>query len=83
MNSHLPAHILRQLQAAEIARRQSHRSGEDEEVAHYKNFSASELYCAKCKRAMPVREKLLLSLPSGDMYDYICTGCGSSLGTKK
>jgi uncharacterized protein YbaR (Trm112 family) len=80
MNSNLPAHLLRQLQAAQEARRA--QSG-DEETAHFKNFSASELYCAKCKRAMPVREKLLLSLPGGDMFDYICTGCGSSLGTKQ
>ena len=48
----------------------------------YKQFSASQLYCAKCRQAMPVREKLLLALPGGDLYDYLCTGCGSSLGTK-
>ena len=26
------------------------------------NFIASELYCPKCKRAQPVRERLLLKL---------------------
>ncbi|HQH28943.1 MAG TPA: cytoplasmic protein [Oligoflexia bacterium] len=48
----------------------------------FREFSASQLYCAKCRQAMPVRQKLLLALPQGDLYDYICTGCGSSLGTR-
>jgi hypothetical protein len=32
---------------------------------------------------MPVRKKLLLILPGGDLYDLICTGCGESLGKKE
>lgn len=31
---------------------------------------------------MPVRERLLLILPNGELYDYLCQGCGSSLGSK-
>ncbi len=31
---------------------------------------------------MPVRERLLLILPDGELYDYTCQGCGSSLGSK-
>lgn len=46
-------------------------------------FTASELYCPKCKRAQPVREKLLLVLPSGELHDYLCTGCGSSLAQRR
>lgn len=49
----------------------------------YKNFQASHLFCPSCKKAMPVREKLLLVLPGGDLYDYLCTGCGKSLGTRR
>ncbi len=45
-------------------------------------FTASELYCAKCKRSQPVREKLLLVLPSGELYEFLCTGCGTSLGER-
>jgi len=45
-------------------------------------FTASELYCPKCKRAQPVREKLLLVLPSGELYEFLCTGCGSSLANR-
>ena len=45
-------------------------------------FTASELYCPKCRRAQPVREKLLLVLPSGELYEYLCTGCATSLGQR-
>jgi len=31
---------------------------------------------------MPVRERLLLVLPDGDLYEYICEGCGGSVGSK-
>lgn len=43
---------------------------------------ASELYCPKCGRSMPVRERLLLVLPSGELHEYICSGCSSSLGKR-
>ena len=46
------------------------------------NFTASELYCPKCKRTQPVREKLLLILPSGELHEFLCTGCGSSLAKR-
>jgi hypothetical protein len=45
-------------------------------------FTASELYCPKCRKAQPVREKLLLVLPTGELHDYLCTGCGESLGKR-
>ena len=32
---------------------------------------------------MPVRERLLLVLPDKEIYDYLCTGCASSLGKKE
>jgi hypothetical protein len=46
------------------------------------HFIASELYCPKCKRAQPVRERLLLVLPSGELHEYLCSDCGSSLGER-
>jgi hypothetical protein len=46
------------------------------------DFIASELYCPKCKRAQPVRERLLLVLPSGELHEYRCSDCGSSLGER-
>ncbi len=45
-------------------------------------FTASELYCPKCRKAQPVREKLLLILPAGELHEYLCTGCGEALGKR-
>ncbi len=49
----------------------------------FENFTASSLYCDKCKAAMPVRERLLLVLPDKEVYDYICTRCASSVGQRE
>jgi len=51
-------------------------------MEQFDQFNASLLYCNKCGRAMPVRERLLLVLPDGELYDYTCQGCNSSLGSK-
>ena len=48
----------------------------------YEDFNASALYCPRCKQAMPVRSRLLLVLPDGELHEYLCQACGSSLGTK-
>jgi hypothetical protein len=49
----------------------------------FENFTASSLYCEKCKAAMPVRERLLLVLPDRELYDYLCSGCASSVGQRE
>lgn len=48
----------------------------------YEQFEATSLYCPHCKEAVPVRKKLLLILPEGDEYEYLCSRCGSSVGIK-
>ena len=48
----------------------------------FKDFEATSLFCARCRRATPVRKKLLLVLPSGNKYDYTCSECGSHVGGK-
>ncbi len=48
----------------------------------YKDFDATELFCPKCKRAVPVRKRLLLVLSNGDKFDYSCVFCGTSVGDK-
>lgn len=48
----------------------------------YQDFDATQLYCSKCKQAVPVRKRLLLVLPEGDKYEYLCTYCAGSVGTK-
>ena len=48
----------------------------------FRNFTASELYCPKCNTSQPVREKLLLVLPSGELYEFLCRRCATSLGKR-
>jgi DNA-directed RNA polymerase subunit RPC12/RpoP len=48
----------------------------------YKDFDATELLCPNCKRAVPVRKRLLLILSDGEKYDYMCVFCGTSVGDK-
>jgi hypothetical protein len=48
----------------------------------YDQFEATELYCPKCRQAVPVRKRLLLILPEGDKYEYTCSNCGGSVGVK-
>ncbi len=48
----------------------------------YREFDATELYCARCKTAVPVRKRLLLVLPEGDKYEYLCAYCSASVGMK-
>ena len=48
----------------------------------YESFRASLLYCPKCGQATPTRERLLLVLPTGDLYEYLCVQCGTSTGSK-
>ena len=52
-------------------------------MKQFENFRASSLYCNRCKKAMPVRERLLLVLPDKEIYDYLCTGCGDSVGQRE
>jgi hypothetical protein len=46
------------------------------------DFDATELYCPRCKRSVPVRKRLLLVLANGEKYDYTCVYCGTSVGDK-
>ncbi len=48
----------------------------------YKDFDATQLYCPTCKQAVPVRKRLLLILPEGEKYEYLCAYCAGSVGTK-
>jgi hypothetical protein len=48
----------------------------------YKEFDATELYCPRCNQSVPVRKRLLLVLPEGDKYEYLCAYCSETVGTK-
>jgi hypothetical protein len=52
-------------------------------MEQFDSFTASRLYCRKCAKSMPVRERRLLILPDKDLYEYLCTGCSSSLGQRE
>jgi hypothetical protein len=47
----------------------------------FQRMEASLLACPKCKVAVPVRKRLLLILPEGDKYEYVCPRCSSTCGT--
>ena len=49
----------------------------------FQEFQASVLFCGRCQTAQPVRERLLLILPDGELHEYLCTACGSSVGSRK
>ena len=48
----------------------------------FDQLEASLLYCPKCRQATPVRKRLLIVLPEGDKFDYLCTKCGTISGDK-
>jgi hypothetical protein len=50
--------------------------------AMFEEFNATQLFCPKCKQAVSVRKRLLLVLPEGDKYEYLCAFCSESVGTK-
>ena len=49
----------------------------------FESLRASSLFCRRCGKAMPVRERLLLVLPDKEIYDYLCTGCADSVGQRE
>lgn len=49
----------------------------------FEELQASVLFCARCRAPRPVRERLLLVLPDGELNDYVCTACGESVGKRK
>ena len=49
----------------------------------FESLRASSLYCRRCGRAMPVRERLLVVLPDKEVYAYVCTGCADSVGQRE
>ena len=49
----------------------------------FEEFQASALFCPRCQAARPVRERLLLILPDGELHEYLCAACGSSVGKRK
>jgi hypothetical protein len=51
--------------------------------ASFQDLQASVLFCSRCRAPRPVRERLLLVLPDGELNEYLCGACGASVGTRK
>ncbi len=48
----------------------------------FDQLEASLLFCPKCREATPVHKRLLLVLPEGEKFDYVCARCGTVSGDK-
>jgi len=59
------------------------RSPVPPQAGAFEELQASVLFCNRCRAPRPVRERLLLVLPDGALHEYLCTGCGSSVGSRK
>jgi len=49
----------------------------------FEEFQATVLFCGRCRQPRPVRERLLLVLPDGELHEYLCTACNGSVGSRK
>ena len=49
----------------------------------FEELQATALYCKRCRAAQPVRERLLLVLPDGELREYLCGACGGSVGERR
>jgi hypothetical protein len=49
----------------------------------FQEFQASALFCPRCRTAQPVRERLLLVLPDGELLEYLCQACSTSVGSRR
>ncbi|MBA5866547.1 MAG: hypothetical protein GDA67_07610 [Nitrospira sp. CR1.3] len=58
------------------------RDRKAEQPDQFESLNASLLYCPRCRVATPTRERLLLVLPTGNLYEYFCQQCGTSTGSK-
>jgi hypothetical protein len=54
-----------------------------QERGDFEALQASVLFCNRCRAPQPVRERLLLVLPDGELNEYLCAACGSSVGSRK
>ena len=58
-------------------------SNRPKEQDQFQDLQATHLLCPKCGRATPTREHLLLVLPQGALYEYRCSVCNTSVGTRE
>ena len=54
----------------------------DDPRRQFRDLEATLLRCPRCADVVPVRKRLLLVLPEGDKFEYVCARCGATCGTK-
>jgi DNA-directed RNA polymerase subunit RPC12/RpoP len=54
----------------------------DDPRQQFRDLEATLLRCPRCAVAVPVRKRLLLILPEGDKFEYVCQRCSATCGTK-
>lgn len=59
-----------------------HRHPDDDPRRQFRDMEATLLLCPRCQVAVPVRKRLLLVLPEGDKFEYVCARCATTCGTK-
>jgi len=59
------------------------RGGPSGTAGAFEELTASVLYCQRCGAPQPVRERMLLYLPDGELHEYRCAACGASVGSRK
>jgi len=52
-------------------------------ASDFEELQASVLFCNRCAGPRPVRERLLLVLPDGELREYLCGACGASVGSRR
>ena len=52
-------------------------------MKQFDELRATNLYCNNCGGSMPVKERLLLILPDGYLFEYYCSNCKEVVGDKK
>jgi hypothetical protein len=57
--------------------------GQRRSAESFEELQASVLFCNRCRAPQPVRERLLLILPDGELHEYLCAACGASVGSRK
>ena len=80
--SRFPTNPKRSASREPLSRRSADAPAQPDPREQYGAFRASLLFCPTCRQATPTRERLLLVLPTGNLYEYLCAQCGTSTGSK-
>ena len=58
------------------------RGPPDDPRRQFRELEATLLLCPRSQVAVPLRKRLLLVLPEGDKFEYVCSRCAATCGSK-